>query len=215
MTPTITGTVAATTSMQSVSLKDLSGNSTNTSVTTSNYILAYYLGNDSNRKYPPDVVKGEQVRITRFGGVDKYHWESLGRDDALRKTETHRIEAKDRSDSADPSDDDHTYSVEIDTKRNKHISMKTSQGTGEDFSYVVKLDAANGNIQIADNAGNSLTIESAAAKVILRNSKNAFVMLNGEDALLCAPRDVTIKAGRQILVTGQMISVVADGGSGG
>lgn len=237
LTPAATGTVAPVSSNQSVQIKDINGNPTTTNVTTGNTITAYYLGNNSNRRYPPDVVKGEKVRVTRLSNSDKYYWESLGRDDSLRRTETHRIDVANRTtdpapqtgsggssgggagnsggnNSNPPLDDTSTYSVELDTKNNQHIRLQTSKGNGEKFAYVMKLDGKNGQVQLSDDAGNSITIDSANAKILLRNSKQSFVLLNGEDIVVAAPRDITLKAGRQLLMTSPLITISAEGGSG-
>ena len=212
--PAATGTLAPASAQQTVSLTDINGSKINASVTTKNTITATYLGNSSNRKYPPDVVKGESVRITKLANADKYYWESLGRDDGLRKTETHRIETANRANFDDPVDDDHTYSMEIDTKDNKHIRLKTSKGNGESFGYLLTLDGKNGNIQLADDGGNSFTINSSSAQVIMRNAKQSFIMLNGEDGIIGVPRDLTLKAGRQTLIDSPLISINAQSGSG-
>lgn len=224
LTPTATGSLSPVTANQSVSLKDINGNLVNSSVTTGNTITAYYLSNTSNRRYPPDVVKGEQVRITKLGNSDKYYWECIGRDDALRQTETHRIDVANRkppdSNSNEPDttgtplDDTNTYSVEVDTKKNQHIRLQTSKGNGEKFSYVMKLDAKNGLVELSDDVGNSFTIDSNATKVMLRNAKKSFVLLNGEDIVVGAPRDITLKADRQILINSPLITISAQGGSG-
>jgi hypothetical protein len=214
LTPAAKGMVTTATKTQAVQLKDLMGNPINNTVTTGNTVTAYYVGGDSNRKYPPDVVKGEQVRITKYGNADKYYWESLGRDDALRQTETHRIEVANRKQFGDTTDDDHTYSIELDTKRAQHIRLKTSKGNGEAYAYLLVLDAAAGSIALSDDAGNTLSIESANARVTLRNTKGAFAMLNDLDVIIGSPRDLTIKAQRQIFIDSPLITIRAEEGTG-
>jgi len=214
LTPSVTGTVSPSSAAQAVQLTDINGNAVNSSVQTGNTITAYYIGGDSNRKYPPDVVKGEQVKITKFANADKYYWESMGRDDAMRKTETHRIEATNRTNHDDPTDDDHSYSVELDTKRNKHICVKTSKGTGESFAYQLLLDGGNSTAQLTDDNGNSVIINSSINQIIVRNNKQAFFMLNGEDIVIGAPRDLIIKAGRQVLLDSPLVTMNITSGSG-
>ncbi|CAK9253465.1 unnamed protein product [Sphagnum jensenii] len=212
--PASTGQLGSTTSNQSVPLMDINGASTQTSVTTTNVLTAIYKGGSTNRKYPPDVVKGEQVIVTRLGDSDQLYWESSGRDDAMRTTETVRFEAANRKDFNDQADDSHTYSFELDSKRNKHIRLQTSKGNGEAFAYVLRLDTAGSQIQLSDDAGNSITIDSANNRVIMRNGLQAFLMLNGQDVSLMAPRDLTIKAGRQIVTDSPLVSVSNTDGSG-
>jgi len=214
LSPSLTGPIGAATSTQAVQLTDLNGGTQNSTVTTTNAITAEYIGNTSNRKYPPDVVKGEQVRVTKFANADKYYWESMGRNDAMRTTETLRHEVTNRKNFADPADDDHTYSWELDSKVNQHIRLLTSKGNGEAYIYTLLLDAKNSKVMLSDNIGNALTIDSANAKVIVQNSKNAFVMLNGLDVLIGSPRDLTIKATRQMLIDSPLITIANQSGSG-
>lgn len=212
--PTLTGAVGAGTTSHTSTLKDLDGNEFTSSVQTKTTVTAYYHGGDTNRAFPPDVVKGEQVKITKYATADKYYWESMGRDDQLRYTETHRIEVKNRKDFSDPSDDSHTYSIEIDSKRSQHIRLLTSKGNGEPYAYTLLLDTKNGRVQLADDVGNAFTIDSANAKVIMRNADKSFMMLNGQDAFFAAPRDVTIKAGRQLLIDSPLVTVNTTADSG-
>lgn len=214
LTPVATGQVGVASSKQSVKLTDIGGRTINSTVTTGNTVRAYYIGGNTNVKYPPDVVRGEQVRVTRLANADRYYWDSMGRDDQLRKTELYRIEVANRKVHEDPTDDGHTYSFELDTRVNQHIRLQTSKRNGEKFTYVLKLDAKKGQVQLSDDVGNSLLIDSANTKVLLRNNKESFVLLNGPDITIAAPRDVTIKAGRQMLVTSPLMTLDAAGGSG-
>lgn len=214
LVPVLTGTLGASTKSQSVKLKNLDGGNITSNVTTKTTITAYYYGNSTNRSYPPDVVKGEQVRILQFANSDKYYWESMGRDDGLRKTETYRVEAKNRKNFSDPTDDAHSYSFELDSKRSQHIRLLTSKGNGEAYAYVLLLDAKNGKVQLSDDTGNAITIDSANSKVIVQNSKNAFLMLNGLDIVLGSPRDITLKATRQLVMDSPLTTISCTSGSG-
>lgn len=214
LTPVLTGTLQAKTNTQTIQLSDLEGNAINTNVTSTNAITAYYLGNASNRRYPPDVVRGEQVRVLKYADADRYYWESLGRDDNLRLSETLRLDVANRQSLTDPTGDNHAYSFELDSKRSHHIRLRTSQGGGEAYTYTLILDAQNSQIQLTDNVGNSLLVDSANSKVILCNAKKAFIMLNGLDAVFAAPRDITIKAGRQCLIDTPLLTVNSQSGTG-
>ena len=50
-------------------------------VEASNFVTATYLGTESNRRYPPDVRKNEQVFVLNYSDQDKYFWISSGRDE--------------------------------------------------------------------------------------------------------------------------------------
>jgi hypothetical protein len=207
LVPALTGTVGSSTTTQSVSIQDIEGNQINTSIKTKTTVTAIYYGNNTNRTFPPDVVKGEQVRILKFANADRYYWESMGRDDGLRKTETIRWSAQNRQNFDDPNDDAHTYSFTIDTKRNQQIRLASSKGNGENFAYTLLIDTKNSKVQLQDDQNNSILIDSTNSKILARNNKGAFLLLNGLDAVFAAPRDLTLKAGRQMVVTSPLISI--------
>ena len=214
LVPALTGQVNTQTNTQTVTLSDLNGASINSSITTKTTITAYYYGGDTNRPFPPDVVRGEQVKILQYANNDRYYWMSMGRDDQLRYTETYRTEVKNRKNFSDPSDDNHTYSIELDTKRSQHIRLLTSNGNGEKHVYVLLLDAGASRIQLSDEIGNSLTMDSEKSKVILRNSSKSFLMLNGQDIIMGAPRDIVIKADRQMVLGSPLITISNQKGAG-
>ncbi len=214
LTPALTGTLQATTSTQAVSNTDTNGNVVNTSVTTTNAITCYYHGTTTNRAGPPDVVRGEQVKVTKYGDSDKYFWESMGRDDQLRTTETVRFEAKNRKTNTDPTDDAHSYSIELDSKVNQHIRLQTSTGNGEAHTYTLKLDGKSSKVQLSDELGNAILLDSTASNVTMRNAKGAFVMLNALDILLGAPRDILLKATRQMVIDTPLLSISTTTGGG-
>lgn len=79
-------------------------------VEASNFVTATYLGTESNRRYPPDVRKNEQVFVFNYSDQDKYFWISSGRDDVLRRVERYNISVSDLSSTpVDQLTDDNTY----------------------------------------------------------------------------------------------------------
>ena len=98
-------------SMPDANVNQHSGNATLTNVQT-----AIYMDLFSNRAYPPDVVKGEQVAIFKYANSDTLYWFSLGRDDNLRKLEKFRLQVSNTPTSTGKElTDDNTYFLEIST----------------------------------------------------------------------------------------------------
>ena len=87
MTPFAAGKLGDNTRNETFNIKSDSGATESGSVSTTNNVTADYFGGDSNRAFPPDVVKGEQVKVCKYADEDKYYWTSMGRDDNRRKTE--------------------------------------------------------------------------------------------------------------------------------
>lgn len=184
------------------------------SVEQTNVIEATWLDLDSNRVYPPDLVKGEQVFVVNYGDTDKYYWLSSGRDDRLRKPERYRISISD-SDTVDKElTDDNTYTLEMDTKHHKHILIRTCKSNGEQFAYLIKIDAEEGTIRLCDDTNNEILIDSKEPRVLLRNNKGTLLDLIGEDLNIVAVRDATWKVGRQLTIDTPLLRTVNKSGKG-
>ena len=177
---------------------------------TTNVITATYHG-QSNIKYRPTVRKGEQVLITQYGDSDRYFWESLGRDPELRQLDVYRVEVSDKTTLSEELTDDNTYLFELNTKTGQ-VTIKTAKTNGEQFRYMVQIDAKNGTLLIGDDAGNSAFINSVESQVRLANAKGSMLDLNGLDAMLVAPRDLVMKAGRQAAFDAPMLTNQNTGG---
>lgn len=168
-------------------------------VTTTNVIEAVYGGHHTNRIYPPDVKKKEQVRVYSFGDSDTYYWDSFGRDDRLRRTERYTIAIADTSDAVDTLTTDNTYQFEMDTFHNKHILFRTAKSNGESYQYLIKLDAVENTVTVCDDVGNEFRIESETSRILMRNKDGCFLDLVQKKGVLCVPEDLLIKAGDQIV----------------
>lgn len=205
--PYSAGELSDRTRKETYSIKDANGKTTSGNVSTSNNVTADYYGGDSNRAFPPDVVAGEQVRVLRFADEDKYYWQSMGRDDNLRKSELVRIAASNNPSGKGELKEDNTYFLELDTKLAKRIRIKTTTSSGEAFGYDFIIDGANSFIQLADNAGNRIELMSQENKIKLTNKLGTTVNLDGSDLSLMAPGNIMIRAGGKITLMGTSIDV--------
>lgn len=200
--PFVDGEVDDHDGVESFSLENESGEEENVDITLSNFIPCEYFGGFglSNRSFPPDVVKGEQVLIIKNADSDLRYWLSLGRDDNYRKNEILRMAVSNRQDLSEDLDDNNTYFIEMDTKFAKRIRIKLNNSDGEDHSYELNIDGKNSKASLSDDIGNKFLLESNVPRIKMQNSSGSLIDLNDKDGLICLPRDLTIMAGRQIVV---------------
>jgi hypothetical protein len=204
-TPFAGGEIKDNTRTETYTVANEKGEAVSGNVKTSNTIVADYFGLATNSTFPPDVVKGEQVYVFKYGDEDKYYWMSAGRDDNLRKTEIVRWTASNSEASNKELSEDNTYFVEIDTKVGKRIRMHTSKSSGESFGYDIVIDAQAGFVKIADDSGNSIELESAKKRVSLRNPSGSVINLEDKNITLIAPDNIVLKAGKQLVINAPKI----------
>lgn len=194
MTPFGGGDIADKTKNESFSTVDEKGNKTPGKVSTTNCIVADYFGMSSNSAFPPDIVSGEQVLVLQYADEDKYYWMSAGRDDNLRKGELARWSVSNDMAASKELAESNTYFMELDTKLAKRIRLHTSKSNGEAFGYDIIIDAANSNINITDDAGNSIVIMSEQSVIQMKNSAGSALCLNKDMVQMLATGTVYIKA---------------------
>lgn len=149
--------------------------------------------NNSNRRTPPDVRRGEHVVIYRFADTDQYWWNTLQNDNKLRRLETviysfNNLRQENIVDTADTS-----YWLEISTHK-KLVHFHTSKNDGEPFAYDIQINAKEGSLVITDDAGNYVLIDSAEKTVHLQNAMGSYVDINKSDIKIIAPGSITIKS---------------------
>lgn len=194
MSPFAGGDIGDKTQNETFSTVDEKGNKTPGKVSTTNCIVADYFGMNSNSAFPPDIVAGEQVIVLQYADEDKYYWMSAGRDDNMRKGELARWSVSNDKSTSKELSEANTYFAELDTKLAKRIRLHTSKSNGEAFGYDIVIDAANSNINITDDAGNSIVILSDQSVVQMKNASGSAVCLNKEMIQLMASGTVYIKA---------------------
>lgn len=172
-------------------------------INTSNTFTCTFYNLITNRTDIPHVRKGEIVWVFQYADTDIYMWFPTGQSDHLRRLDTYRISVSGVSDKdkiyTSVGDDD-SYVFEIDTLKKKAITIRTSDGDGEAFKYTIKIDSISNSITIQDDDNNEIKLESEIPRIRAINKSNTFVDLYDDNLLLAAPNDVTIKAGRQMLL---------------
>jgi len=212
LTPGVVGALGHAEATERFSVNTTGDAKTGGSIKVTNTIRAVYRGM-TNRKYPPDVVKAEQVLITKYEDIDYYFWESLGRDADLRKLETLRIEVSDSEDLIKVLTDDNTYYAELDT-RNGRVRIKTSKSNGEKYAYDFLVNTKENYASLSDDSGNELMIDSDIPRVRLKNREGTVLDAIQKLLLLAAPEDVVLKADRQVLFNTPTVTFGNQAGSG-
>lgn len=182
------------------------------SLKTTNCIKCIWKG-DGNNPYPPAIRKGEQVTVYNIGDTDVWYWTTEGRDENQRRLDTKRISVSGSRENVKDNTDDNTYFLEIDTLRKKLIRLSTSKADGEQFRYQFLIDVDNSCVVIADDDGNSISLETKIPRITLRNKKNSILTLNDESILMACKKDIVIKSeqGSILLQSKKNFGCVADG----
>lgn len=175
--------------------KDAYGQAYHSSATTDLTVVADWLrGENTGRRTPPDVRRGERVQLYRYGDTDKYYWKSLGLDDHLRKGETVIYSLSGTTDEkTDGTHPDNSYYLEAST-HDGHIRISTSKSNGEKAKYNFLFDTKNGKVVLNDDAGNQVEIDSVNALIQLVNAMQSAVSINGKNVNIYAPDSMTFKA---------------------
>ena len=131
-------------------------------LTAVSYVVCEFYNNNSNFSRP-NIHKGEQVEVYVFEENGEYFWDSIGRDDKLRTTEHVKIRIANKKSQLDPLDDDHSYFIEIDSRKGlRKIQFHTSKGTDEAVAYDLVFDIENSMFGVQDSVGNSIVLDSLA-----------------------------------------------------
>lgn len=170
------------------------GSEYSTKVILNTALTCTWLPFGSNRKYPPDVRRGERVLIYRYGDTDQYYWKETGWDDHLRRLETvhFRISATPEQD-ADMEDVNNYYHMGI-SSHDKIIHIETSRSNGEVAKYVIQLNLEDGIFAITDDHGNFCQLESEAKIWSVQNGDGTLWQLKKKEIYGYAPDKMHVVA---------------------
>ena len=177
--------------------KNFDGSSYETMTKQTVTLKCRWLPNGSNRITSPDVRRGEQVMIWRFGDSDKFFWSSVEYEKKLRKLETVVFGISGTKDEDDIGTPDSMYYLEISSHR-KLIHFHTSKANEEPYSYDLQINTDKGYMLFTDDVGNLINLDSKKTYIELTNADKSTIQLDKKDILIDAPDYVTIKAGKEI-----------------
>lgn len=180
-----------------LSSNNFDGSSYETLTKQSATLKCRWLPNGSNRITSPDVRRGEQVMIWKFGDADRYYWSSLEYEKKLRKLETVVFGISATKDEDDIGTPDSMYYLEISSHK-KLIHFHTSKANDEPFAYDLQLNTKDGYLLFTDDVGNLINLDSENTYIELTNEDGTTVQLDKKNLLLDAPDYVDIKAGKEL-----------------
>lgn len=184
---------------ESLSSVNFDGSSYQTQTNQTATVKARWLPNGSNRITSPDVRRGEQVMIWKFGDADKYYWSSLEYEKKLRKLETILFGISATKDENDPGTPESMYYLEVSSHK-KLIHLHTSKANGEPFIYDMQFNLEEGYFLMQDDVGNLINLDSKNTYIEITNADKSTVQLNKRDILIDAPDYIDIVAGKQVTV---------------
>lgn len=209
LTPFYKGKLEPKTQEVPINVKNYTG-----TLKLTNTITATWYGQNSNRLYPPDVKKGEQVKVYLYSDQDTYYWDSAGRDDDKRRTERQTIAVANTPESPTPVTPENSYQINLDTQEEKCIDIRTSNTGGEEHRYQIRVDAKNSTLGIWDDDNNEIKIESKIPRVYMKNKEGVLVELSKKNLTMIVPEDLLIKVGRQLIYDVPAISMINTSGGG-
>lgn len=157
---------------------DASGSAYQSQTAQANTVTATWMpiGN-ANRQTAPDVRRGEQVMLYRFGDdTSKYFWVTMRNDLSVRKLETVIWGFSGTQTEGAEANDDSTYVIGVSTHQKK-IWVHTPQANGEPYGYDITLDTDAGTFTLVDTANNTVYINSDDHQIHLENADGSFIDL--------------------------------------
>lgn len=174
---------------------DSFGNPYEVSVKVSTSIKAKWLKGNSALAHPPFVRRGERVQIYRLADSDRYFWKLLGLDDQKRKLDTLTVLVSNSRDETrqENLDENNAWVIQASTHK-KTLLIQSNKSDGEAYAYTLLIDANNSTVQISDDLGQGVFLDSKQKSVTLKNSSGTKVELLGEDLNITANGSVNINA---------------------
>lgn len=154
------GDVGGQTKQKQSSLPNQHGVTKSASVKGGAVLVAKWIPfGDSNRETPPDVVSGETVMIWSYADTNDYYWTTTFREPSLRRQETVRYVYSNQPSGRAKYGEDTSYWLEWSTD-DKHIRLHTSINDGEPAMYDLTINTKEGSIELKDDLGNSIFLDS-------------------------------------------------------
>lgn len=160
-------------------------------------LVAHWFPSMSHQISAPDVCKGEVVEVWKYGDSDKYYWKATNMATHLRKLETRTIAISNKPKvDKKPLDHNNSYYHEMCT-RTKTITIGTSKNDGEQYKYIIQINAKNGNVVIEDDVGNNFFLDSNNSKLLMESSKGSSISVS---------KDIDIVSGGNVNINGKNIA---------
>lgn len=161
---------------------------------------------DTNRMTSPDVRRGEEVVLWRFGDTDQYWWTTLKQDNKLRRLETVIYGYNNLSEENTAGDHTNMYWIEISTHR-KHVTLHTAKNDKEPFMWDFQLDTKNGVFTIDDNDGGYFFYDAKNKHFKMKNKDESYFQIDKKTAYLYTLDKITIETNHFEVIAKQDIKM--------
>lgn len=156
------------------------GDQYSASTLASKAITADWIGDSGNRVTPPNVRRGDEVRLYRNSDSDQYFWEAVNNDPSRRRLEKAKWQYSATNDeSTKELNDTNSYTIEVDAETGA-ITVRTSVANGEAAPIAVQLNGKKGFVAIEVGEGNFIEITHGKdGKVRLYNNRGSYIEMDG------------------------------------
>lgn len=156
-------------------------------------IKASWLSRNPWLKFPGLVRRGEEVQIWRVGDSDQYYWELMGTSNHLRRKDIMLLVfSNTRDEETTELTSDNSVFFTIDTV-DKHITLSTPTNDKELTAFMLQLNYGDSNFSISNTKGDTFLMDTPKALMLLKNSADTLVKLEGSGVDIEASKYVKIK----------------------
>lgn len=171
--------------------------------THNNNFVGEYYSNDSLRKTPPDVQRGEIILVWQKSDTDDWYWEDTTEDHlSKRRLETvvHAINAdKPVGPDAEKYDDDNIYYTEM-SSHNKTYTISTSEANKEIAAYKFQINAGEGSVVTQDNVGNHIQIDTVGTEIHIHNANGTEIKLTRDNIWVFCRDKMEMQVGGNVII---------------
>lgn len=208
--PGSTGLMVSDAQTVDVKGKDSTGKEYGAKTNTDNVVQATWLSWGSQRITPPDVRRKMRVMLYQFADQDEYYWEYLGLDNELMRLESvvWGINNNPNGTGKSAVSPQNMHTIEF-SSHTKQMTLRTSKAQGEPFAYIFQLNLSNGVIALADDVGNSLTLDSQEAIWALQNAFGSYFKMDKNNIFAYAAELIDLKT-KLVNVTAETVKIKAN-----
>lgn len=184
-------------------------------------VTATWWSTESNRITPPQLRKGELVRLFKEEGDDRIFFSPSNQNLNLRHQETviTAVAAKPMDDHKDiiESNAGNTYSQTMDGV-NGLCEIRMADANGEVSPWILQMDGKKGIFTLTDQKNNIITVDTTRTTISLTNADRSTVTLDKKVITVQAPDTVNIladnivniKAGKTLNIEAPTINMKCD-----
>lgn len=176
--PMVDGEILDAAEPYSADVVDSFGRRRRITAETTNTLKCKYKPNNPNLMTAPDVRRGAEVMIYRDSVSDYFYWETISNTKNYQKLEEVTLGFSNTQKEDESADMQNTWTQTISTRRKVVDLIKTTKSDGEKWAYYIGLTAKEGFIEIKDDIGNMIRLDSPNNTIRLQNGAGTFLELN-------------------------------------